>query len=154
MTTIWSNTESLSWWVSSMSNKRIKPGELGSAIEQELTVYSEGINEGLAEVTTASMQELVKQTKATAPRGKRHGQFRKNIAADYSRLKKRGAGGRNIGATWYVKAPDYRLTHLIVKGHATKDGGRTRANPFLQNALDKVLPEYERGIEEVLKNGK
>lgn len=137
-----------------MSNKRIKSGELGSAIEQELTMYSEEVNERLAEVTAASMGDLVKQTKATAPVGKRHGQFRKNIAADYSRLKKRGAGGRDISATWYVKAPDYRLTHLLVKGHATKDGGRTRANPFLQNALDKVLPEYEREVEEVLKNGK
>lgn len=137
-----------------MSNRRIKPEEIGDAIEQELTVYSEGINEGLAEVITASMKKLVKQTKATAPQGKRHGQFRKNIAADYSRLKKKGVRGRDIGATWYVKAPDHRLTHLLVKGHATKDGGRTKANPFLQNALDQVLLEYEREVEEVLKNGK
>lgn len=132
-------------------SRRVRPGELGEAIEQELTIYSEGIKAGLAEVTTASMKKLVKKTKATAPAGKRHGQFRKNITADYSRLRK--SRSNNIGATWYVRAPDYRLTHLIVHGHATKDGERTRANPFLQNALDEVLPEYERTVEEVLKNG-
>lgn len=53
---------------------------------------------------------------------------------------------------WHVKAPDYRLTHLLVHGHATKDGGRTKGNPFLANALAQVLPEYERKVEEVLRN--
>lgn len=137
-----------------MADRRIRSGELGSAIEQELTIYGEEVNENLSRVTEETMRSLVKKTKATAPTGKRHGQFRKNITADYSELRKKGGGGkkgRKVRATWYVKAPDHRLTHLIVHGHATKDGGRTRANPFLQNALNEVLPEYERKVEEVIK---
>jgi hypothetical protein len=39
-----------------------------------------------------------------------------------------------------------------VHGHATKNGGRTRADPFLHNALGHVLPEYERAIEEAVQN--
>lgn len=132
--------------------RRIHAGELGSALQQELTVYGEEIQEGLRTVTEASMKKLVKKTKATAPRGKRKGQFKKNITADYREL--RNKSKRSVRATWYVRAPDYRLTHLLVHGHETRDGGRTRANPFLQNALDEVLPEYERNIEEVLKNGR
>ena len=45
----------------------------------------------------------------------------------------------------------HRLTHLLVHGHATRNGGRTKANPFLKNALDAVLPEYERAVEEAVK---
>ena len=140
--------------------RRIHTGELGSALEQELTIYGDEINDGLRDVTEASMKKLVKKTKATAPRGRRNGQFKKNITADYQSLRRKGSRskgqfrGRTIRATWYVKAPDYRLTHLLVHGHEKKNGGWTRANPFLQNALDEVLPEYERNIEEVLKNGK
>lgn len=138
-----------------MSRERIHAGELGSALERELELYSQDVQEGIVRVTEDSMKNLVKKTKATAPTGRRHGQFKKNITADYQELRSADTLlGRKIRATWYVKAPDHRLTHLIVHGHATKDGGRTRANPFLQNALDSVLPEYERGIEEVLKNGK
>lgn len=138
------------------NNRRVHIGELGSALERELTIYSQEVEDGLSRVTESSMKKLVKTTKATAPTGRRHGQFKKNITADYTGLRKSGGSrrGRKVGATWYVKAPDHRLTHLIVHGHATKDGGRTRANPFLQNALDTVLPEYEREVEEVLKNGK
>lgn len=137
-----------------MSRERIHTGELGSAMEHALELYAKDVQEGIIRVTEGSMRNLVKKTKATAPRGRRNGQFRKNITADYQELRRvKKLRGRTIRATWYVKAPDYRLTHLLVHGHATKDGGRTRANPFLQNALDSVLPEYEKGIEEVLKNG-
>lgn len=128
---------------------------LNEQMSQVLTVYSEDVNEKLRQITQDTMKQLVKETKATAPRGRRNGQFRRNIAADYSGLRKssRGLRGQNVKSVWYVKAPDYRLTHLIVHGHATKDGGRTAANPFLQNALDKVLPEYEQKVQEVLSNG-
>ena len=130
--------------------------DLNTEMEQVLSIYNEGINEKLREITKESMQKLVKETKATAPRGRRNGQFRKNITADYRGLKRstRGLKGQEVRATWYVKAPDYRLTHLLVHGHATKDGGRTRANPFLQNAVDKVIPEYEQKVQEALKDDK
>ena len=137
-------------------SKHIKTGELGSAIERELTIYAEDVQDGIINVTADAMEKLVKKTKTTAPKGKR-GSFRKNIAADYQGLDRRGNRskgqfrGRTFRATWYVKAPDHRLTHLLVHGHATKDGGRTKADPFLENALDEVLPEYEKAVEEVIK---
>lgn len=129
--------------------------QLSEQMEQVLTIYAEDINEKLRTITRESAELLVKETKATAPRGRRKGQYRKNIAADYSGLRQSAQGlrGQNVRATWYVKAPDYRLTHLLVHGHATSDGGRTRANPFLQNACDKVLPEYERKVQEAIENG-
>ena len=137
-------------------SKRIKPGELGAALEEQLTIYSEEVNEGLAGVISDSIDKLVKLTKNTAPKGKR-GDFRRSIAAEKRQLSRAGGNGfrgRTLRAVWYVKAPNYRLTHLLVHGHATKDGGRTKGNPFLKNALDQVLPEYEKNVEEVLKNGK
>ena len=128
-----------------MSN--IKPDALGDALEKELTIYGEEINEGLRQVTETSMKKLVKLTKASAPVGKR-GSFKKNITADYKGTRGKS---RKVSATWYVRAPDYRLTHLIVHGHDKKDGGRTRANPFLEDAVNQVLPEYEQAVQEVLK---
>ena len=132
-----------------MSRVGITPDKLTEAIGKELTIYGEEVEEKLRAVTRTSMAALVKKTKSTAPKGKRDGKYSQHIAGDFRGLKK---GGRKISATWYVKAPEYRLTHLLVNGHATKDGGRTRSDPFLQNALDEVLPEFERGVEEALKN--
>lgn len=128
---------------------------LNEQMAQVLTTYNESVNEQIAEITRESMKQLVKETKANAPKGRRKGQYRKNITADYSALNRRSnrLTGAKVSATWYVKAPDYRLTHLLVHGHATKNGGRTTPNPFLQNAVDRVIPEYERKVQEAISNG-
>ena len=133
-----------------MGRVTITSDKLADAIEQELTIYHEDVNEKLREVTRRNMADLVRKTRATAPEGKR-GLFRKAIAGDFRGLAR---GNRKVSATWYVRKPHYRLTHLIVKSHATKNGKPTKANPFLQNALDEVLPNYENEIKEALQNGK
>lgn len=132
----------------------IHVGEMGTAMENMLEIYSQEVQDAVIDVTETWMKTLVRKTKETAPRGPRNGQFRKNITADYRELRRsKQLRGRTFRATWYVKAPDYRLTHLLVHGHATSDGGRTNANPFLQNALDFVLPGYEHELEEAIRNG-
>lgn len=124
----------------------IKPEGLGDAISELLTTYHEDVLEKVDKAGEKAVKDLVKKTKASAPVGAR-GSFKKNITS------KRLAKTLNTSTyVWYVKAPDYRLTHLLVHGHAKKGGGRTRANPFLQNALDTVLPEYEKAVKEAVKN--
>lgn len=129
-------------------SKKTTPDKLSEALAEELGLYREEVDEQLRQVTRKSMADLVRKTKATAPVGRR-GSYKKNIAANYDGLKKSKMG---LKAIWYVKAPDHRLTHLLVHGHAKKDGGRTKADPFLKNALDEVLPAFEAAVEEALKN--
>ena len=125
----------------------VKLEDLGAAISKELTIYHESVVEAIDAAGDKAVKELVKRTKATAP--KYSGAFRKSIAG--KQLKKTSRGSTYV---WYVKAPHHRLTHLLVHGHATKDGGRTKADPFLSKALDQVLPEYEKDVMEALQNGK
>lgn len=128
-------------------SKGIKPEDLGKALQKELTIYSESVTERINAAAKAAIEKLVKLTKQTAPKGERKSKkFAKSIT--YTETPK----ARGNEYTWYVKAPNYRLTHLLVHGHATKDGGRTKANPFLQDALDEVLPEFERQVEEAVKD--
>lgn len=126
--------------------KKVKPNDLGAVIASELTVYHKGVTERVNECGRTAIQKLVKLTKANAPKGVR-GSFKRNIAS-----KEVDAGHDMKAFIWHVKAPDHRLAHLLVHGHATKDGGRTRSDPFLANALDQVLPEYEHDIEEAVRN--
>ena len=126
--------------------KSIKLDDLGHAIEQELTTYHRDVLSRVNTASEAAVKALVKKTKATAPR--QTGSFRKNIAS-----KKLVAGPRGDRFVWYVKAPDHRLTHLLVHGHATVNGGRVQGDPFLENALNEVLPEFEKAVEEAITNG-
>lgn len=127
-------------------SRRIGLEDLGAAITGELTTYHKEVTDRVNEITGKTIKELAKKTKATAPKGIR-GSFKKNIA---SKVEDAGHGMKR--GIWYVKAPDHRLTHLLVHGHATKDGGRTAGDPFLTDALDQVLPDYEKEIEEAVRN--
>ena len=125
--------------------KTIKPADLADAIQQELTTYTEGVADRVNTASKSAAEKLKKLTKATAPVAS--GSFRKNIA-----VKEVDSGHGTKKYIWHVKAPDHRLTHLLVHGHATKNGGRTKADPFLKNALETVLPEYEQAVEEAEQN--
>ena len=126
---------------------RVSVTGLDTAIQQILTLYHQDVNEAIDECSQKAVKDLVKRTKATAPVGYR-GSFKRNIAS--KQLKKSVNGSTYV---WYVKAPDYRLTHLLAHGHAKKDGGRTRADPFLANAVDVVKKDYEEAVKEALRRG-
>lgn len=125
----------------------VKVADLDAALRQTLTLYHEEVNKAIDAASDKAVKALVKRTRATAPVGKRSS-FKRHIAS--KQLTRTRSGSTYV---WYVKAPDYRLTHLLVHGHATRDGGRTKADPFLRDALDAVLPDYQREIEEALKGG-
>lgn len=127
--------------------KGIAPEQLGAAIERELSLYSDNVLKAVDKASGDAVRKLVRLTRATAPVGHR-GSFKRKISS-----MKLQPGRFSRGYVWFVRAPDHRLTHLLVHGHATKDGGRTKANPFLKNALAEVLPEYEKKVEEAIKNG-
>lgn len=125
--------------------KSIKPSALGDAIAEQLTLYHEDIIEKVNAAGEKAVKELVKQTKKTAP--KRSGDFRKAITS----TEKENSATGDKEYTWGAKAPHHRLTHLLVNGHQKQNGGRVAGDPFLENALAQVLPEYEKDVEEAIK---
>lgn len=131
--------------------KTVKPSEIGAAIAQDLRLYEKSVNDKIYKAGHKAIKEIERKTKDTAPFNARayHAHYADHITSK-SEQRRTGVAVH----TWYVKAPCYRLTHLLAKGHATRDGRRTRADPFLRNALDSVLPDYEKAVEEALKSGK
>lgn len=122
--------------------------QLGDAIANELTLYHEKIIAGIKKETQKSMKELVNNTKATAPVGRRQKHYRDSIKA-----KKTAENDRSLTMTWYVDGPDYRLSHLLENGHATRNGGRVEGTHFIKNATDPIIESYLKAVEEVIKNG-
>ena len=126
--------------------KTIRPADLGAAIQEELALYGRQVIEGVNAAGEEAMKELVRQTKAKAP--KRSGAFKRAITYTVREI---FTGDKTF--IWGAKAPHHRLVHLLVRGHAKSTGGRVPGNPFLEDALEQVLPEYERSVEEVITNG-
>lgn len=51
------------------------------------------------------------------------------------------------------KSPNYRLTHLLENGHATRDGKRTRAFKHIEPINDECVKQLEEDIPKIIKKG-
>ena len=135
-----------------MNSQKITPADLSRVISDMLELYSEDVQKNVNKAGRKAVNELVRITKDTAPYNvKHHGRHFADCIA--SKETKNSVKGSTF--TWYVKAPCYRLTHLLVHGHMNRHGtGRIKGDPFLRNAWDKVRPQYEKDVEEAVKGGK
>ena len=131
--------------MNALANGKITIDDLADAIGKRLTVYQSETARKILGVNKSTMKRFVKITKQTAPR--RTGKFAKAIR---STVEDNGITGSK--GIWYVGGKEYRLTHLLVNGHQLRQGGRTKGDPFLENALESVADEYIKGIEEAVKN--
>ena len=110
--------------------------DIASQIADALAEYSEEVNQKLEDAKIIVADETVAYLKANSPVGRR-GKYAKGW-----RKKKDGTG--------YVvhNATDYRLTHLLEKGHAKRNGGRTKAEPHISDAerlaIERMGVEIQR----------
>lgn len=130
------------------SNVLIDSSKLSETLKKELENYNRTIVDATKIEAKKAMDQLVRQTKATAPTGHRHKHYKNSITS-----KKEWESELGAGYIWYVKGSDYRLSHLLEFGHATKNGGRTRAFHFIQKASDPIIQSYITAIEEAIRNG-
>lgn len=126
-------------------SKTIKPSALADALQQELGLYHKEVTERVNDAGRSSAKQLLKLTKAKAPTAS--GDFKKSLTI--TETDDSGTGVKSF--TLHARAPKHRIFHLLVHGHATRNGGRVKGDPFLQNAVDTVLPEYEKAVEEALQ---
>lgn len=113
-------------------------GNMVNEIVKELTRYSNMVTEEVESSKDVVSKELVTTLKQNSP--KETGDYAKS----WRRTKK---GNRYI---IHVEAPNYRLTHLLEKGHAKTGGGRVaprvHIKPAEQKAIDNYLELVERAI--------
>ena len=110
-----------------------------------LTEYTSEITTAVKAETEKAMKDLVKETKATAP--KNRPKYFKAITSDTAY-----ENARELVKRWYVKAPEHRLTHLLNNGHQTRKGGRVEGTGFLSDAVEKVEKKYIQAVKEAIEN--
>lgn len=140
-----------------MSNyKNIKIDELSDTIQKMLNSNAGKITSRIKDLSKDSAQELTKLTKRDAPVKTK--EFKKHISCKLTR-----ENSTSAVYTWYVKSPEYRLTHLIAKGHDLYVGaekknkipkkiGRAKGNDFLEKNLVVIQNKFEEGVKNIIKD--
>lgn len=128
-------------------SKTIKPESLTETIKKYLSEYEEDIEEGVKDTTDKLTQEAVDELKDTSPKG--HGG--RKIPYFKGWTKQKGKENKGRYTVKIHNRTNYQLTHLLEFGHATRNGGRTRAIPHIRPVEEKYNKLYEKRITTVIR---
>lgn len=119
---------------------KIDVSGLADAVTDALEEYADAVMENAEEAAEEAAKDAVQELRGTSP--KKTGKYAKS----WAQKKTRDGKGRVV----YSRAPDYRKTHLLEKGHAKRGGGRVAAIPHIRPAEQNAIKEFEEKIRRKL----
>lgn len=125
-------------------SKTIKPDDLSKVVMDYLENYREDIQEDVEECTDKVTKEARDELKKTSPQG-----HRKRYYKGWSVKLQKKHKLRYEKVIW--NKTDYQLTHLLEFGHATRNGGRTKAIPHIRPVEEKYNQKFVDLLEKKIK---
>ena len=118
---------------------------LADAISDTLQQYSDAVIDGVKKAEDVTAKECRENLEADSPVGAT-GKYKKGWKVTVTK-------DTPLEKHTVIHNKEYRLTHLLEDGHATRNGGRTKAEPHIKKNEEKANAAFEKRVEEVLQNG-
>lgn len=128
-----------------MSDK-ISIDDLSGAIATELQNYTKEVTENIKKATDTVAKEVNDEIKSHITFKEHSGKYVKAF-----RIKTAYEDGYKKVNNWYVTNGQYRLTHLLEKGHALRQGGRAKAFPHIQYGEEIAKKRMEELAKEAIE---
>ena len=121
--------------------------DLSAAIVAELSSYNEKVTDGIKSAVEQVAKEVNDEIKSHILFIQRTGKYVKAF-----RVKRTFENKYNRKCTWHVAEPYYRLTHLLEYGHATRNGGRTKAYPHIKYGEELAIRRITELSKEAIES--
>lgn len=120
----------------------IDKGSLSAAVMDALGSYEKNVIETTDKVASKIAKRSAKELRSGGNTPERTGKYK-----SYWTSKKKHMGEHDV----YVRPPEYRLTHLLEKGHLTRDGrSRSRALVHIAPVEQKAIQDFEQELKKEL----
>jgi len=127
-----------------VANVKCTIDQLAGEITLAVREYTEDVSAAIEKEVEATAKIVQEDIKAGSP--VRTGEYKKG----WSR-KKKSSGGQVEYTIHNKNKPS--IAHLLEFGHAKVGGGRVAAIPHMRPAYDKHVPQMEKRIEKIIKDG-
>ena len=124
-----------------------------TAIVDQLQFWSADIQYGVCALVDEKAEKLKDLIQENAPERKRK-KIKKRRKGKYKRSWKVKITSDRFSyyeATVHASGDEYRLTHLLEKSHASRNGGRVAARVHIKPARDQIEKEYLEGVKNIVK---
>lgn len=125
-------------------SSRIKLEELGTELSKIVEEYTEEVSKAIEKEVDSTAKKMRSEVKTTAP--KKTGKYAEGFS-----VKKDDSLGVTSRIIYNRTKPG--LVHLLELGHSMRGGGRVSARPHLRPTYDKLVPQMEKNIENIIKKG-
>lgn len=129
------------------ASNSIPPEMLGRTIAETLLSWADNEEKKFRQAIDEAADACNETAQQYLSRGNgvRTGNYKQHFAID-----RRQQTRHHYIAEWYVKAPEYRLTHLLENGHLTRNG-TSRTKPvkhikYGRKIAEQVLDERLKGL--------
>ena len=115
--------------------------DIADEITKALTEYTSEVEAEMDMIKADVADETVNMLKANSPKGR---------CSKYAK----GWRKKKDGTSYVIhNATNAGLTHLTEKGHAKRNGGRTKAQPHISTAEEMAIKKFENKVERAMKGG-
>ena len=122
--------------------KTVNSNQFAAEVQSILVQYSTEAQKELKKSMKTIAKDTVQELEEKAP--KRTGNYAKGFKSKLTTSK--GV------TTATVYNENYRLPHLLEYGHANRNGGRTKAIPHFQPAMEDAEKAMEKAVKEAAQN--
>lgn len=120
--------------------------QLATELGKTLDLYSEEVAEAMKKAVDKTATETKREIKSNTDFVNRTGHYVAHFA-----VKTIAETRWSKSKVWYVKAPEYRLTHLLEHGHIKRNyKGNTRAFPHISKGEEYAEKRIVELIEELI----
>lgn len=127
-------------------NNKINIDGLSSTIAEQLQNYTKEVTENVKKSVDKVSKEVNDEIKSHVTFKEHTGKYVKAF-----RIKTVYEDGYKKVNNWYVANGQYRLAHLLEKGHALKHGGRAKAFPHIQYGEELAQKRMEELAKEAVE---